>query len=116
MRKYTHPGDWCTLVSGIRYVSTEALVWAIGTEGSGLIVTIPEGVTFDVSIPCGLRWLFDPHDGRYLKAAALHDELLRKGWHRITAAAIFHEALQADGVSAWRRLVMWLAVSLFKYQ
>ena len=33
-----------------------------------------------------------------------------------TAGAEFHEALKADKVALWRRLSMWLAVSLFKYR
>jgi hypothetical protein len=62
------------------------------------------------------RRLFDPKDHRFMKAAALHDWLLDRDWSRLTAGAIFHNALQADGVVLWRRLVMWLAVSLWKYR
>ncbi|WP_263618114.1 DUF1353 domain-containing protein [Pseudooceanicola nanhaiensis] len=62
-----------------------------------------------------MRWLFDPAAPEYLKAAALHDWLLSEGWDRMTAGAVFHNALAADGVSVWRRLVMWLAVSLYRY-
>ena len=116
MSAYTSPGNWCEPRSGIRYVSTQALVWEIGTKGSGLDVTVQVGAKFDVSIPRGLRCVFNPHDPHYLKAAALHDEMLRLGWDRLTAGAIFHQALKADGVTRWRRLAMWLAVSLFKYQ
>jgi hypothetical protein len=116
MSAYTSAGDWCEPLSGILYVSTKPLSWDVGAKGSGLTVTVPAGVRFDVSIPHGLRWLFDPHDPHYLKAAALHDQMLAMGWDRLTAGAIFHQALKADGVSRWRRLVMWLAVSLFKYQ
>lgn len=115
MSAYTNPGRWCIPVGGIDYRVEKPLMWEVGTKGSGLIVTVPKGTVFDVSIPVGLRWLFDPHNPHYLKAAALHDELLRRGWARTTAGAEFHEALKADGVALWRRLSMWLAVSLFKY-
>lgn len=98
------------------YRVEKPLSWEVGVKGSGLIVTVPKGTVFDVSIPVGLRWLFDPHNPHYLKAAALHDELLRRKWARTTAGAEFHEALKADRVATWRRLVMWLAVSLFKYR
>jgi hypothetical protein len=115
MSAYTSPGLWCRPIGGIRYVSVRPLSWEVGTKNSGLIVTVPTGTEFDVSIPRGLRWLFDPHDPHYLKAAALHDELLCREWARTTSGAEFHEALRADGVARWRRLAMWLAVSLFKF-
>lgn len=116
MSAYTHAEDWCLPVGGILYQSIRPLSWEVGAPGSGLIVTVPAGTVFDVSIPVGLRWLFDPHNPAYLKAAALHDEMLLRGWARTTAGAEFHEALKADGVARWRRLAMWLAVSLFKYK
>lgn len=115
MSKYTNPGDWCVPVGGILYRVDVPLTWEVGVKGSGLTITVPKGTLFDVSIPFFFRWLFDPHNSNYLKAAALHDELLKQGWARTTAGAEFHEALKADGVSLWRRLVMWLAVSLFKF-
>lgn len=115
MSAYTQPGDWCIPVGGLFYRVEKPLSWEVGVKGSGMIVTVPKGTIFDVSIPRGLRWLFDPHNPAYLKAAALHDDLLRRGWARTTAGAEFHEALRADGVALWRRLTMWLAVSLFKF-
>lgn len=116
MSAYTDPGDWCHLIYGITYKSVRPLMWEVGRKGSGYLVTVPKGSVFDVSIPRPFWWLFDPHEPAYLKAAALHDELLRRDWARTTAGAEFHEALKADGVVLWRRLVMWLAVSLFKFR
>lgn len=115
MSAYTSPANWCKPIGGIRYVSVKPLTWEVGVKGSGFLVTVPAGTEFDVSIPRVFRWLFDPHNPHYLKAAALHDELLRREWARTTSGAEFHEALKADGVSLWRRLVMWLAVSLFNF-
>ena len=116
MSAYTSPGKWCVSVGGILYRVEKPLSWEVGTKSSGMIVTVPKGTIFDVSIPRPLWWLFDPHNPAYLKAAALHDTLLLRGWPRTTAGAEFHEALRADGVALWRRLVMWLAVSLFRFQ
>lgn len=135
---YTNPGNWCNPLEGIKYISTEELVWDVGYLGSGLIVTVPVGTVFDVSIPQPpkrpkfLIWypfwfvyslpfkiinkIFNPHDPKFLKAAALHDTMLIRGWARTTAGAEFHEALKADKVRIWKRLIMWLAVSLFKYK
>ncbi len=117
MSTYTESETWVRpkgLAQG-RYETDGFLEWELGRKGSDLWVIVPKGFVFDVSIPCGLRWLFDPHDHRFLKAAAIHDWLLRLGWDRTTAAAVFHEALKADGVSKRTRLVMFLAVFLWKF-
>lgn len=101
-------------VGGIGYRLTRDLVWHIG-HLNGPAFTVPAGYRFDVSVPWGLRWLFDPHRPDFHKAAALHDRMLDEGWSRITAAAEFHNALKADGVAMWRRLVMFLAVALWRF-
>ncbi|MCJ8335050.1 MAG: DUF1353 domain-containing protein [Epibacterium sp.] len=77
---------------------------------------MPPGFAFDVSIPWWAGWVFDRHDPRYLKAAALHDYALHSlGWGRVGAAAPFSEALRAAGVGRWRRLAMVLAVTIYKW-
>jgi len=81
-----------------------------------MFVSVPPGRTFDCSIPPAARFLFNPHYPRFLKASALHDELLLQGWDRVTSGAVFHEALKADGVGRFQRLSMWLAVSLRRYE
>lgn len=100
----------------IQYRQHGATWWEIGRKGSGFWFEVRDGTLFDVSIPAGpLRLVFDPHDPRYLKAAALHDEILRAGFDRITAAGAFNAALAADGVSRWRRLAMTLAVAFYRF-
>jgi hypothetical protein len=138
MSSYTNPGEWCKPSGGIKYISTSPLVWELGYKGSGYRLIVPEGTVFDVSIPQSqprpwqpwrlpywalrevvvkkINRLFNPHDPHFLKAAALHDTMLLEGFARTTAGAEFHEALKADQVVRWKRLVMWLAVSLFKYK
>ncbi|WP_072856240.1 DUF1353 domain-containing protein [Loktanella atrilutea] len=117
MSAYTDVSDWCVRIAGSdTYRITKPLVWDVGMKGSGLSVTVRVGVIFDVSIPTPVRPLFSPHDPRYLKAAALHDDLLVRGWDRLTAAAIFQDAIRADGVGPMRRLAMWLAVSLWRFR
>lgn len=100
---------------GDRYMTTRDVPWEIGREGSDRWFVIARGQCFDVTVPRVLRWIFDPHDARYLKAAALHDAMLGQGWSRLTAAAEFAEALRADGVGRARRLAMFLAVSLWRW-
>jgi hypothetical protein len=115
MSSYTRSTRWAAHVSGIRYRSLEALVWSVGHSGSGLLFVVPAGREFDLSVPWWARLFIDPHDQRYLKAAALHDEMLAAGWSRTEAAGSFHEALRADGAGLLERLSMFLAVALWRF-
>ncbi len=56
---------------GDRYRLAYDVHWDIGTPGSGLTYTVPAGFSFDVSIPWFARWLFNPRDRRFLKAATV---------------------------------------------
>ena len=98
MSDYTALTDWWTPLPKGRFRVIRPVRWEVGREESGLRVTVPIGYVFDVSVPVWARWLFDPSDPRYLKAACLHDWLLDDGWYRITAAGVFGAALRADGV------------------
>lgn len=114
MSRYT---DTISVIpDGDRYRLARDVHWDIGKPGSGATYTVPAGFVFDVSIPHFARWLFNPHDRRFLKAAALHDHMLLSGWNRVESGAAFHEALKADDVPPWRRLVMFLAVALWRYR
>lgn len=75
-----------------------------------MVITVPQGFEFDVSIPRYLWPILDPHDHRYFKAAAMHDMLLEDGWNRVAAAAPFSEALRAQRLGALHRLAMVFAV------
>lgn len=117
MSAYTmHDGPVAvTSLGGIRYRLDAPLVWRIG-HIDGPAYTVPAGFEFDMSVPRFLRWLFDPHRRDFHKAAALHDHMLESGWSRITAGAEFHNALHADGVAAWRRLLALFAVMIWRFE
>lgn len=114
MSQYTELTNWYER-HGEGFITTKEIVWDIGKENSGLSYEVPAGFSFEVSIPKLVFWL-NPYDRRYLQAACLHDHILKHGWDRLTAAAIFHQALKADGVGWFTRLQMWLAVSLWKWR
>lgn len=101
---------------GARYRLTADLPWEIGRPGSGLALVVPAGTAFDVSIPWALRRWLDPHNPRFLRAAALHDHALALGWDRVTAAALFHAALKSDQVRPALRCLMFLAVALYRWR
>ncbi len=114
MSHYTQSPAIAEPVGGGKYRLASSIVWHVGSP-TGPVYVVPVGFVFDVSVPWYLTWLFSPDDPQFFKAAALHDRMLSEGWSRVTAGAEFHNALAADGVSAWKRLMMWLGVSLWRY-
>ncbi|GGG63833.1 hypothetical protein GCM10011415_07890 [Salipiger pallidus] len=116
MSAYTELTGWHRPVGGIAFEAIAPVRWELGVKGSDLWVIVPTGFVFDCSVPRWLCWAADPLDTRYRKASCLHDYLLVEGWGRVAAGAVFHDALQADGVPPARRIAMWLAVSLFRYR
>lgn len=105
--------DWCApigpyLASGIAYRVT----WPMQVGG----LTVPPGFVFDASIPLGLRWLLDPHDRRFLLAAAGHDYALSLGHGRVHAAVPFSAGLRIGGAGRLLRLAMVLAVIVRKWR
>lgn len=95
---------------------TVPVLWEIGKLGSGLLVTVPAGFHFDVSTPRCLQWFVEPSDPKFMKAAALHDYTLTSGWDRVSAAALFSEALRADEVGRFKRLVCVIAVIIWNWK
>lgn len=83
----------------------------------GISVEAPAGFVFDVSVPRWATWLISPHDARFMQAAAVHDFALQElGWPRELAAAPFGIALRQAGVSRAKRLVMVLAVIIWRWR
>lgn len=111
MSEFTDARGWCEHVAGIDYVTTKALDFEVGAKGSGLWLQVPGGFTFDVSSPWLLWWWINPHDPKYQKAAAPHDYALHVlKWDRVTAAALFSDALRSTGAGRWERFVLVVAV------
>jgi len=98
-----------------RYRTTEQIVWHIGFKGNPNKEIVPVGFEFDLSVPWYMGWLFDRHNPKYLKAAAIHDYLLHIGYDRVSAAGAFNHGLKSTGVKYPTRFIMTLAVALFKF-
>jgi len=99
-----------------RYRLNHSIVWDIGFKGNTNKEIVPTGFEFDLSVPWWLGWLFDRHNTRYFKAAALHDYLLYIGYDRVSAAGAFNHGLKSEGVPYPTRFVMTLAVAVFKFK
>lgn len=104
-----------SLVVGARktYQLDAPLIWDIGKKGSGWSLIIPPGVAFDISVPRAFEWALSPHDERVLPAAAIHDELLRRGHDAAFASSEFRRALIARGYSQWRAWGLFLVTLLW---
>ena len=113
MSAYTaFQGDLELIPTPQGWKATRPLVWHIGRLGSGVLLVVPELFVSDgPSVPWWARWLFNPNDPRFQKAARLHDYALDVlGWSAWTASAIFYDALMADGVEHTTRWTMSLTV------
>lgn len=95
------------------YALNEPMQWDIGAKGSGWVLTIPAGTTFDISVPRWLEWIQSPHDRRVLPAATIHDELLRRGHDAAFASAEFRRASIARGISSWWAWVLFLTTLIW---
>lgn len=83
-------------------------------EPSAHLFVIPAGYETDfASVPrLPLAYLVAGNTAH--KAALLHDYLYASGEHpRAWCDAVFRAAMQAEGLSWWRRGLMWLGVRLF---
>lgn len=90
------------------------LCYSAGTQPGGLqLVTVPKGFVTDfASIPRIFWRLFLP-SGLHREAAVVHDWLYFCGDRaRAVCDAIFLEAMEALGVSRWKRNAMFFAVRI----
>ena len=115
MRPFTKEENWCIRLEGTEYISLIPITFDLGFKGSGFSYTVPKDFKFEVSVPRGLRWVLSPHNPKYLKAAAIHDHMLERGWDRPTAGGVFQAALKVSGVGSTKRLTMFFAVTLWKW-
>ncbi len=102
---------------------TADLYWEVGYKGSDLWVRVPKGFITDLmSLPWIARRFLDRNDPCTAKAACVHDWMRptpedivgqdRPKWDVQTAAGEFFHMMKADGVSRWRRVLCYLAVTL----
>ena len=95
-----------------RWVLTKALEY---TTDDGWTVEVPAGYSTDLDsvprIPVAYAWL----KGRATKSAVVHDWLYYNKHDRAEADKIFLNAMKYEGVAAWRRWPIYLAVRAFGF-
>lgn len=84
------------------------------TEDNSDIIVVPAGFITDLASVPRIMWSFLPPDGKYAKAAIVHDYLYDNGLRtKKQADLIFLDAMRVLGVPRWKRTIMYLAVNYF---
>lgn len=80
-------------------------------------IVVPAGFVYDEESIARLPILYTLFKGTAIKPSAIHDYLYEtKIVDRATADAVFLEAMDATGVSWWRRKAMYAAVRSFGWR
>ncbi|ASD90437.1 DUF1353 domain-containing protein [Salmonella enterica] len=78
------------------------------------VIEVPAGFITDLATVPRIFWILLPPDGKYAKAAIIHDYLYDNALcTKKEADKIFQDGMTVLGVPKWKRIVMYLAVRLF---
>ncbi|EAQ3914697.1 DUF1353 domain-containing protein [Salmonella enterica] len=78
------------------------------------IISVPAGFVTDLATVPRVFWSVMPPDGKYAKAAIIHDYLYDNASRtKEKADLIFLDGMAVLGVPKWKRIVMYLAVRIF---
>jgi len=106
------------IVDENRWRLAQAFEYHVGQYPSDDVIRVPAGFVTDLASIPRLFWPLLPPQGRYAKAAILHDWLYTQGpagdeTARARADAIFLEAMAVLGCPRWQRGVIYAAVRIF---
>ncbi len=78
------------------------------------VIEVPAGFITDLATVPRIFWTLLPPDGKYAKAAIIHDYLYDNALRtKKEADLIFLDGMKVLGVPKWKRIVMYQAVRLF---
>lgn len=78
------------------------------------VIEVPAGFITDLATIPRIFWSVMPPDGKYAKAAIIHDYLYDNGLRtKKEADNIFLDGMTVLGVPKWKRAIMYCAVRLF---
>ncbi|EHQ4621381.1 DUF1353 domain-containing protein [Salmonella enterica] len=78
------------------------------------VIEVPAGFITDLATVPRIFWILLPPDGKYAKAAIIHDYLYDNALRtKKEADLIFLDGMKVLGVPCWKRTVMHLAVRMF---
>ena len=113
MSEFTTPAD-LRMLDNYQWALLTPFEFHVGAYPSECVIRIPAGTVTDLASVPRLLWAIFPPNGRYAKAAIVHDFLYAnamgtKAW----ADGVFLDAMTVLGVPVWRRTLMYWAVRLF---
>ncbi|OZU14097.1 phage tail protein [Salmonella enterica subsp. enterica serovar Altendorf] len=78
------------------------------------VISVPAGFVTDLATVPRIFWTLLPPDGKYAKAAIIHDYLYDNALRtKKEADLIFLDGMTVLGVPKWKRTIMYWAVRLF---
>ncbi|EAS5299210.1 DUF1353 domain-containing protein [Salmonella enterica] len=78
------------------------------------VIEVPAGFITDLATIPRIFWSLMPPDGKYAKAAIIHDYLYDNALRtKKEADLIFLDGMTVLGVPRWKRMIMYYAVRLF---
>ncbi|EGQ5165988.1 DUF1353 domain-containing protein [Salmonella enterica] len=78
------------------------------------VIEVPAGFITDLASVPRVFWILLPPDGKYAKAAIIHDYLYDNALRtKKEADLIFLDGMTVLGVPKWKRTIMYWAVRLF---
>ncbi|EBR9315657.1 DUF1353 domain-containing protein [Salmonella enterica] len=78
------------------------------------VISVPAGFVTDLASVPRIFWTLLPPDGKYAKAAIIHDYLYDNALRtKKEADLIFLDGMTVLGVPRWKRTIMYWAVRLF---
>ncbi|EBV2374764.1 DUF1353 domain-containing protein [Salmonella enterica] len=84
------------------------------SEDNSDAISVPAGFVTDLATVPRIFWSVMPPDGKYAKAAIIHDYLYDNALRtKKEADLIFLDGMAVLGVPKWKRIVMYLAVRIF---
>jgi hypothetical protein len=94
----------------VRWELVQPLIY----QGNKDLFTVPVGFRTDFASVPRIFWNVLPPTGRHTKAAAIHDWLYStKITSKEDADGIFRRIMEEEGVSVFKRTIMYWAVRLF---
>lgn len=112
MSKFTTPAI-LEMLDDYRWRLVESFTFWL-TDDASDVIEVPAGNITDLASVPRVLWILLPPNGRYAKAAIIHDYLYDKALRtKAEADRIFLDGMAVLGVPKWKRMLMYTAVRIF---
>jgi hypothetical protein len=104
----------CIVLDNMKYSIYEEFEYHVGALGSEHRICVPVGFVTDFASIPRILWSILPPNGRYTKAAVIHDWMYQNAYNsKEYADLIFYEAMLVLGVNKRIAYIMYNAVKIF---